>query len=146
MQDQLNEIQQILLSDLNQKLVEIESKFDGRLASISSKIESVSKDLNREDKTNQYNIFELEIEVAALKKVPDLIFLTSFRAAKLAKELESDWRTSKNLERMWRCLEEEANLYLGDASDITEFLDSLPSRHSIEAEGIRKLLQKHRRT
>ena len=146
LQNQLSEIQHSLLDDLNQKLAIIESEFDRRLASISSKIESESKDLNKKDKNNQYNILELEAEIATLKKLPDLALAISLRAAKLAKELGHDWRISKNLEKMWRCLEKESDLYLGDASDITEFLDGLPSKHSIEAEAIRKLLQKHRRT
>ena len=144
MQDQLNEIQQTLLSGLKQELAEFEAEFDRKLAIISSKIESESKELSRKGKNNQYDILELEAEVADLKKSPSIALTKFFQAAKLAKELERDFKVLRNLQQMRQYLEEEADLYLGNTSNITEFLDSLPSKHSIEAEAIRKLLRKHK--
>ena len=91
MQDQLNEIQQTLLSGLKQELAEFEAEFDRKLAIISSKIESESKELSRKGKNNQYDILELEAEVADLKKSPSIALTKFFQAAKLAKELERDF-------------------------------------------------------
>jgi hypothetical protein len=163
LQEQLEEIRQVLLSDLDQRVeklkndlgrdieelrnslhrqvANLKSEADDQLEQIRSSNKSQFDKATLESTCNKLFIYEVQSEVERIQGNYIAAFQSSFRAAKLAHELGRDFFISENLNNMKRYLEECKVMHSGSISEIVDFLNQLPSKYSTEAEYFKKTLK-----
>jgi len=130
--------------ELDKKIVEIVGKtIDSKLSSVKNSIESLKEQLSMiEIKTNDNKIEILEIN----KSHKDTILYYYFEQAKTCKStgdfFSYGWKISNCMDAMKKLLDDGAKFDAAEVTEVTKFLDSLPSQFSDTVFSFREKLRK----